>query len=60
MLVFQAQWQRLPTQAEFNRPIENKVQEEVLYREAVTMGLDEDDAIVKCRMAQKMQFLAED
>ena len=40
--------------------MENKVQEEVLYREALTMGLDKDDTIVKRRMAQKMQFLAED
>jgi hypothetical protein len=40
--------------------VENKVQEEVLYREALAMGLDKDDTIVKRRMAQKMQFLAED
>src|SRR5262249_53039695 len=38
----------------------DKVQEEVLYREALAMGLDKDDTIVKRRMAQKMQFLAED
>ena len=40
--------------------VENKVQEEILYREALAMGLDKDDEIVKRRMAQKMQFLAED
>jgi peptidyl-prolyl cis-trans isomerase C len=59
-LVFQSQWQRPPTQAEFGQLVENKVHEEVLYREAVAMGLDKDDTIVKRRMAQKMQFLAED
>jgi peptidyl-prolyl cis-trans isomerase C len=59
-LVFQSQWRRPPTQAEFGQLVENKVQEEVLYREAVAMGLDKDDTIVKRRMAQKMQFLAED
>ena len=32
----------------------------MLYREALAMGLDKDDTIVKRRMAQKMQFLAED
>jgi hypothetical protein len=32
----------------------------VLYREALAMGLDKNDEIVKRRMAQKMQFLAED
>ena len=40
--------------------VETKVQEEVLYREGLAMGLDKDDTIVKRRMAQKMQFIAED
>ena len=60
VLVFQSQWHRPPTQAEFGRLVESKVKEEVLFREAVAMGLDKDDTIVKRRMAQKMQFLAED
>jgi peptidyl-prolyl cis-trans isomerase C len=59
-LYFESQWRRPPTPEEFNRLVENKVQEEVLYREALAMGLDKDDTIVKRRMAQKMQFLAED
>ena len=57
---FQSQWHRMPTPEEFRHLVENKIQEEVLYREAVAMGLDKDDTIVKRRMAQKMQFLAED
>jgi peptidyl-prolyl cis-trans isomerase C len=60
VLVFRAQWRREPTPEEFNRLVENKVQGEILYREALAMGLDKDDEIVKRRMAQKMQFLAED
>ena len=40
--------------------VEDKVREEVLYREALALGLDKDDTIVKRRMAQKMEFLAED
>ena len=40
--------------------VENKVQQEILYREALAIGLDKDDEIVKRRMAQKMQFLSED
>jgi len=59
-LLFQSQWRRDPTPDEFNRMVENKVQEEVLYREGLAMGLDKDDEIVKRRMAQKMQFIAED
>jgi hypothetical protein len=56
----QSQWHRQPTPAEFQAMVEDKVREEVLYREALAMGLDKDDTIVKRRMAQKMQFLAED
>ena len=57
---FASQWHRQPTPAEFQAMVEDKVREEVLYREALAMGLDKDDTIVKRRMAQKMQFLAED
>ena len=59
-LYFESQWRRPPTAEEFSRLVEDKVREEVLYREALAMGLDKDDTIVKRRMAQKMQFLAED
>jgi peptidyl-prolyl cis-trans isomerase C len=56
----ESQWRRPPTLEEFSRLVEDKVRQEVLYREALAMGLDKDDEIVKRRMAQKMQFLAED
>ena len=60
ILVFQAQWRRDPTPDELSRLVESKIQEEVLYREGLAMGLDKDDTIVKRRLAQKLQFLAED
>jgi peptidyl-prolyl cis-trans isomerase C len=59
-LYFESQWQRPPTPDEFRNLVEDKVQEEILYREALAMGLDKDDTIVRRRMAQKMRFLAED
>ena len=59
-MYFESQWHRQPTPSEFQAMVEDKVREEVLYREALAMGLDKDDTIVKRRMAQKMQFLAED
>jgi peptidyl-prolyl cis-trans isomerase C len=59
-MYFESQWHRPPTPTEFQAMVEDKVREEVLYREALAMGLDKDDTIVKRRMAQKMQFLAED
>ncbi len=57
---FAAQWQRPPTEQEMLALIESRIKEEILYREALAMGLDKDDTIVKRRMAQKMEFLAED
>jgi len=58
--LYQSQWRRPPTPQELAQLVENKVEQEILYREALAMGLDKDDEIVKRRMAQKMQFLAED
>jgi peptidyl-prolyl cis-trans isomerase C len=48
-----------PTPEQMQNLIELKVREEVLFREAMALGLDKDDTIVKRRMAQKMEFLAE-
>ncbi|HXJ34087.1 MAG TPA: peptidylprolyl isomerase [Candidatus Eisenbacteria bacterium] len=59
-LYFESQWRRPPTPEEFGHLVEDKVREEVLYREGLAMGLDKDDTIVKRRLAQKLQFLAED
>ena len=57
---FASKWQRAPTQQEMMGLLESRIREEVLYREAIAMGLDKDDTIVKRRMVQKMEFLAED
>ena len=57
---FAAQWQRAPSPEEMRGLVENRVRQEVLYREALMLGLDKDDIIIKRRLAQKMQFLAED
>jgi peptidyl-prolyl cis-trans isomerase C len=59
-ILFESQWRRQPTPEEFSGMVETKVRQEVLYREALAMGLDKSDEIVKRRMVQKMQFLAED
>jgi len=60
VLVFRSQWRREPTPEELRRLLEDRVREEVLYREALALGLDKDDTIVKRRLALKMQFVAED
>ena len=51
--------QRPPSPAELNGMIEEFVQEEIFYREALALGLDRDDPIVRRRMRQKLEFLAE-
>jgi peptidyl-prolyl cis-trans isomerase C len=57
---FESKWRRAPTPEEFNALVENRIREDILYREALALGLDREDTIVKRRMAQKMKFLAED
>lgn len=49
---------RPPTDAEMDGLIERWVREEVLYREALRLGLDRDDAVVRRRLSTKMDELA--
>ncbi|MHC4956509.1 MAG: peptidyl-prolyl cis-trans isomerase, partial [Planctomycetota bacterium] len=58
--VFAKTWQREPTPEEFENLIERRVREEVFYREALAAGLDKDDAIVRRRLQQKLEFMLED
>src|SRR4051812_33556645 len=57
---FSRTWMRPPTQGELQGLVDDYVRDEVLYREAKTMGLDQEDVIVRRRMRQKFEFLAED
>lgn len=52
--------QRLPTESELTGLIDDFVVEEILYREAKNIGLDQDDTIIRRRLRQKMEFLFED
>jgi hypothetical protein len=58
-LAWMAQWQRPPTPEEMRNLLDGKIREEVLSREAMALGLDQDDTIVKRRLAQKMEFVME-
>ena len=55
-----AQGRPPPTADQMHALIEQRVSEEILSREAVALGLDKDDEIIKRRLAQKMDFLAAD
>jgi hypothetical protein len=57
---WEKRWNRLPTRTEINGLIQAYIREDVLYRQAVAMGLNEDDPITRRRMAQKLEFLTSD
>jgi hypothetical protein len=44
---------------ELERFIDDFVREEVLYREALALGMDEDDYVIRRRLVQKLEFIAE-
>ena len=58
--IFSKQWQREPDPQELQALIDGRIREEVLYREALAMGMDKDDTIVRRRLAQKVEFLMGD
>ena len=51
---------RNPNEDEITRIINNLVEEEILYREALILGLDKEDRIIKRRLAQKISFLKQE
>jgi hypothetical protein len=55
-----AQGRPLPSREEMASLVDQKVTEEILAREAVSLGLDQEDQIIKRRLAQKMDFLLAD
>lgn len=57
---FERVWLRPPTRAELEGLVDDFVTEEILYREALELGLDRDDLVVRRRLRQKMEFLNED
>jgi hypothetical protein len=57
---FARTWQRPPTSAELDGLVDDYVREEIYYREAMVLGLERDDTVVRRRLRQKMEFLVED
>ena len=53
-------WNRPPTTEERAGIIDQYLREMILYREAVAMGLDRDDTVIRRRLAQKLEFLSQD
>ena len=57
---WQSQVGRPPSDEEIVNIINNFVQEEILYREALLLDLDQEDRIIKRRLAQKITFLKQE
>ena len=57
VMQFERVWQRAPTAEERQALIDSWVRDEVFYREALAMGLEQDDPVVRRRLSQKVQFI---
>lgn len=57
---FETTWHRPPTDQERSHLIETYVHDEILYREGRSLGLDRDDPIIKRRVRQKLELMAEE
>ncbi len=55
-----SRWQRAPTEIEKEGMINQRVEEAILFREAVKIGLNKNDDIIRQRLAQKLEFLSGD
>src|SRR3954465_11444029 len=51
---------REPSTTQLNHLIESYVRDEILYREGVRLGLERDDIVVKRRVRQKIEMVAEE
>ena len=57
---FAKTWQRPPTAEELSGLIRDRVREEVFCREAIALGLDQEDTVIRRRLRQKMEFVSDD
>ena len=58
--LFERTWQRPPYPEELEGLINDHLREEVMYREGVAMGLDQNDTVIRRRIRQKLEFVIED
>ena len=57
---FERTWQRPPREAELEGLIEEKIREEIAYREGLALGLDRDDPYIRRRLRMKLELMLED
>jgi parvulin-like peptidyl-prolyl isomerase len=56
-VIFARTWQRPPTADELKGLIDDYVKEEIYVREAMRLGIDKDDTVIRRRLRSKMEFL---
>jgi parvulin-like peptidyl-prolyl isomerase len=57
---FTQQFGRAPTAADTKRLLDQHLREEIMVREALALGLDREDEIIRRRLVQKYEFLQQD
>lgn len=57
---FKRTWQRQPTEGELEGLTNGYARDEILYREALALGLDRDDPYIRMRLKQKLEFMSDD
>ena len=55
--LFEQSWGRPPKPQELQGVIDEHLREEVYYREALKLGLDSDDPVIRRRLRQKLEFM---
>jgi hypothetical protein len=56
----QQRWSRPASEQELAGLVDSYVRDEILYREGVALGLDRDDPVIKRRVRQKLEVVAEE
>ena len=57
---WERRWARPPTEEELEGLVEDWLQDEVLYRQAIALGLDNEDPVIRRYLGNKMRFLVQD
>jgi len=58
--LFARTWQRPATRQELDGLINDFIREEAAYREGLALGLNRDDTVIRRRIRQKIDFIAQD
>lgn len=57
--LWQKTWGRPPSEAELQALVRDYIKEEIYYREALRLGLDVNDTVIRRRLRQKMEFMTD-